>query len=88
MITTTRDLLPVESAGAVGSTPVTRVTLIYCPRCGGNLLKDDQDRELLACLNCARRYIAPESLHSRPPTPLEESRKQRHAYALSERRMA
>ena len=86
MTATTRDFL--LAAGAARSAPVTRVTLIYCPRCSGVLFTDNQDRELLACLHCARRYIAPESLHSRPPTPLEASRKQRHAYALSERRMA
>jgi len=66
---------------------VSRVTLVYCPRCSGVLFADNQDHDLLACLHCARRYIAPESLLRRSPSELEMSKKYRTAYAHHEARM-
>ena len=66
-------------------TLVTR--LVYCPRCGGNMWPDSQDHELLACLHCARRYIAPESLLRRSPTPLELNATYRRSIAHHEARM-
>ena len=66
---------------------VTRVTLVYCPRCSGVLFTDNQDNDLLACLHCARRYIAPESLLSRSPSKLEMSVSYRRSIAHHEARM-
>ena len=61
------------------------MTITLCYRCGGPLMGDSLDLAPLWCLHCARRYDADLALLSRAPTILEESARNRFAYAKSER---
>ncbi len=48
----------------------TRLLLHACPRCHGDLFPDNEDEELLACLQCGRRI--PEAQLVASTQPLRE----------------
>ena len=70
------------------TTSELRVVTGPCPRCNGPLFRDTLELADKVCIWCGERYGSDMRRIRRAPTPEEMSRKQRHAYALSERRMA
>ena len=58
-----------------------------CPRCNGARWPDTWEIADTVCINCGERYASDMTRIRRTPTEEEMSRKQRHAYALMERRL-